>query len=349
MKENRPHQTRLIDIAAKAGVSKVTVAKVLHKTGGNNTRVSEKTAEKIRRIAAELNYIPNNVARQLSGKKNNIIGVVIDSFAPQTHFARLSLMERCAAEKGFKLMVGQSHNNAKHNLTYARDFAAYRLDGVICMAHLYPHDEESLLIEQKFDSLLKTVFIGKPLSENKNLHYVHADVKDGMRQAVSYLLKQGCRNIGSLLLKGLYEDRAMNERERSIREAFASNNMLSEKAIVRRVLLSEPLSPETIQPHLEYLAITEKVDAVIAANDIMAAMIIRCLNRMGMHVPGDVKVIGYDNLDIASLMMPSISTFDQNNHLIAKASVDMLSDMIHGIKSRKNVTVKPSLIARESA
>ncbi|OGV50789.1 MAG: hypothetical protein A2017_12930 [Lentisphaerae bacterium GWF2_44_16] len=339
-------QTRLIDIADKAGVSKVTVAKVLHKTGGDNTRVSKETAEKIRKIAAELKYIPNNAARQLSGKKNNIIGVVIDSFAPQVHMTQVALMEQYAAEKGFKLMVGQAHNDTKRILGYARDFAAYRLDGVICMAHLYP--QNATLIAEEFNSLLKTVFIGKPLSESKNLNYVQADIKAGMRQAVSYLLKQGRRNIAALLVKGTYESMGMNEREAGFLDALATNNIPAEKAIIRKVPLSEPLSPETIQPHLEYLVKTKKADAIIASNDIMAAMIIRCLMRMKVKIPGEMKIIGYDNIDIASLMIPSITTFDQNNHLIAKAAIDMLTDMIEGKKIKENVTIKPSLIIRES-
>ncbi|MDD5728766.1 MAG: LacI family DNA-binding transcriptional regulator [Victivallales bacterium] len=345
--KNGIQQIRLIDIAEKAGVSKVTVAKVLHKTGGSNTRVSKETAAKIHEIAAAFKYIPNNAARQLSGKKNNIIGLVIDSFAPPIHLAQVALMEQYAAQNGFKLMIGQAHNDTGRILAYARDFAAYRLDGIICMAHRYPHDAS--LIVSEFSSLLKTVFIGKPLAENKNLNYVSADIKDGMRQAVNDRLEEQCRNITALLIEGVYENIGMAERENGILEAFAINKLPADKTIISKVSLSAPLSPETIRPHLEYLVRTKKTDAIIASNDIMAAMIIRGLIRMGIKIPEEVKVIGYDNSDIAALMMPSITTFDQNNHLIAETAIDMLDGMINGKKIENHAIIKPSLIKRESA
>ena len=347
MRQKQVCQTRLIDIAEKIGVSKVTVAKVLHQTGGSNTRVSKETARKICAMAAELNYIPNNAARQLNGRRNNLIGLVIDSLAPQVHMERVALMEQYAVEKGFKLMIGQAHNDPKRILAYARDFAAYRVDGAICMAHHYPHDAD--LITGEFNSLLKTVFIGKPLSENENLNCVHADVKNGMLQAVDYLIKENCRRITVLLGEGGSENVGMREREDGIIAAFAAHNIPPEKTCIRKVSREKPLSAETIKPHLEYLVKTGRTDAIITSNDIMAAVAIRCLTHMGINVPADIKIIGYDNMDIAALMMPSITTFDQNNHFIAKNAIDILFDMINNKKHRNYVMIKPSLIIRESA
>ena len=346
MKNDSKKQVRLIDIATKAGVSKVTVAKVLHKTGGSNARVSKETAEKIRGIAAEMKYIPNNAARQLSGKKNNIIGVVIDSFAPEIHFKRLSLIELYAAEKGFKLMVGQAHNDTKRILSYARDFAAYRLDGVLCMAHSYPEDASAIV--QEFNSLLKTVFIGAPASANFDVSYVQADIRKGVLKAFNHLSERGCKNISLLLVEDKYANKSMSERESGFFEALKRNNIPLEKATIEKVSLEKPLSPESLLPHLEYLVKTKKADAIIASNDTIAAMIIKCFAKMGIKVPEDVKIVGYDNIEISSLMMPSITTLDQNSHLIAKEAVNMLIDMINGSKIKRKVIIDPSLIVRES-
>ncbi len=96
---NVTNPIRLVDIARKAGVSKITVAKVLHDTGGKNTRVSEATAKRVCRIATTLNYHPNLAARQLTGQKSNIIGGIIDSMAPETVLKELSIIERMAADQ----------------------------------------------------------------------------------------------------------------------------------------------------------------------------------------------------------------------------------------------------------
>jgi LacI family transcriptional regulator len=104
-------KVRLADIASEAGVSTVTVAKALNRTGGKNARVGAATAARIREIATRLNYRPDSIAQQLAGKKSKIIGVVMDSCAPQTYHERLSKMEMYASHKGYKFMIGQSHED----------------------------------------------------------------------------------------------------------------------------------------------------------------------------------------------------------------------------------------------
>jgi LacI family transcriptional regulator len=112
-------KVRLADIASEAGVSTVTVAKALNRTGGKNARVGAATAARIREIATRLNYRPDSIAQQLAGKKSKIIGVVMDSCAPQTYHERLSKMEMYASHKGYKFMIGQSHEDIEKTKAYS--------------------------------------------------------------------------------------------------------------------------------------------------------------------------------------------------------------------------------------
>ena len=128
---------RLADIAREVGVSIVTVAKVVNNTGGKNTRVSEKTAEKIRSCVKRMEYHPNMLARGLVGKSSDLIGVVLDSCAPPVYHERLSLMEKYAALHGYRFMIGQAHDDVEKLKSFAHTFQSYGAAGIICLAHAY--------------------------------------------------------------------------------------------------------------------------------------------------------------------------------------------------------------------
>ena len=98
--------------------------------------------------------------------------------------------------------------------------------------------------------------------------------------------------------------------------------------------------------------IAEKVDAIICVNDYMAAVVIKCLQKLKINIPEDIAVIGCDNMDIATLITPELTTFEQHNDQVAIHLVDMMIAQIEGQElppEQRHIVVKPTLIVRESA
>lgn len=347
MLKNKKRVT-LLDVAKLAKVSRSSVCQVLLSTGGKNVVVGKETAERIRKAAKELNYQPNTIARQLKGMKSNVIGVVIDSCAPEIDFSRLSEMERQAARRGYKFMIGQSHGEIERLEEYAADFSSRGVDGVICISHRYPG--KSKRVESVFSRFSNLVFIGKSETNSNDNSFVSIDLADGICQACDYLRQQSRKNIGMLLLSS--GSSAMEERLTGYCRALQLNKANINKELIQYIGEPDELSIDHIKPSLQRMIDNGQANAILATNDKVALVTMRCLESMGMRVPHDVAVIGCDNLDFAEFSKPALTTIDQCITELSHTTVNILVDLIEGkklpVEDRQKV-IKPKLVVRESA
>lgn len=336
---------RLADIARETGVSLVTVAKVAHNTGGKNTRVSEKTAEKIRACMKRMNYHPNMLARQLAGKSSDIIGVVLDTCAPMIYQDRLARMERYASELGYRIMIGQAHDDPQRMKSFAEDFISYRVAGVICMAHCYP--DVGGEIARSYETN-KTVFLEKP-DGVENPCYVTIDVEAAFREIVGYYAVHGRKRVALMTLTGEPTSSNMLPRENGYERGIVENGLSFR--LIQRVPYQIMMDADALEPILSEMVEKYRIDALAASNDHMAAAMIKAFGRMGVRVPCDVAVSGYDNVDICTLITPSLTTFYDRRGDVAKALMDLFVKLTGPRRlapEERTVTFKPEFIERDS-
>lgn len=339
------------DISREAGVSEAVVSVVLNNAKGK-TKASEATAERIKDIARRLNYRPNQIARQLTGKKSGIIGVVMDSCASQTYYDRLSVLEIHAANAGYRLMIGQAHNDIQKIKDYADFFAAHGVDGVICMAHGYPVDKKqhSDGIAKFFKKHCKTVFFEKPEGIPDSCS-VTIDLAYNFKEAVKHLAKSGRKKIAFFKLSGRYTAHAMSIAESGYRKGLEECNLKYDTALIKAVDFEHMTLPERITGKVHEL-IADGTDAIVATSDLTAASVLKCLAEYKIQVPEDVAVTGCDNLDIAKLVTPSLTTFEQHNDQVAKKLFELLVDVIedrHISPEDRHIIIQPTMVKRESA
>ncbi len=130
---------RMVDVARRAGVSVSTVGLVLNNAGSGSRRVGKETANKVRRIAEELNYTPNLAAQQLIKNKSAIIGVLMDPRPSEENSIRLSEIESRARELGYHLLVMHEQPRPEHVRECINELLGRGIDGLICVHHVYPH------------------------------------------------------------------------------------------------------------------------------------------------------------------------------------------------------------------
>lgn len=342
---------RMVDVAKEAGVSLTTVGQVLLGTGGKNVRVAKKTAERVRKVAVELNYHPNPVARQLAGMKSKIIGILVDpSVAPGT-LKRLAEMEDALHDRGYRLMIGHPMNDEDKTSNYVEDFLARGIEGAICLVHGYPG--KALSIAKIVNRLKHVVFIMKPAVEDA--YYVTIDEVEGSRQIVRYLHEKGRKRIGIAISDTVWPG-MRNIRAGYFKELHAQNLSIDDGLtwVGGDMVRPDPqhISPEISDLIVTRLVIENKADAIIAANDFWAARIINSLQKKGFNVPKDVAVVGRDNLEIATYIEPNITSLDSQHKLAALSAVNMLVELIEKNvipASRRCINIKPTLIERDSA
>ena len=321
-------KTRMIDIARRVGVSKAAVAHVLNNVGKDVIRVSAAKREEILRAAREMNYVPNMTARALAGRSGMKIGVLIDSHAPRCTCRILWSIEESAIKAGYRLMIGQAHDDPQSLFDCYENFLCHDIDGVICLAHEYPDRKDE--VRAFFQGRRNLIFHDPPGWEAP---CVKIDRETGVMAAVRHLQETGHERIGLWISheKNYWSDtqkiagyRKCNRGEDLVRFGITPENYVNE---IR----------------------ARKLDAVLAYNDVMAAKLTRELLRAGIRIPQDVALVGHDNDDFSEYCYPSLSTIDQNDEAAGRRMFELLMAQLRENVPPENDTFHTELIIRESS
>jgi DNA-binding LacI/PurR family transcriptional regulator len=350
-----PRLVTLKDIALHAKVSEVAAGRVLLGSGKNSVRVGAQTADRIRQIADQLGYQPNRVAQQLAGKRSKVVGVIIDSYAPQIDFVAMSEMERQTAKRGYRFMVGQSHGELDRIEAYSMDFLQRGIEGIICISHQYPATASK--ISDILGKLKNVVYIYRPSVLDENTCFVDIDIAEGIYQAFEYLVQKGRKRIAFLPIH--LESATLTSRYEGYMRALSGHNGYEPIICKLNDLGLEGNLDDFNEPKQEIINLAVKklveehhADAILATNDIMGCRVIKAIHQRGLKVPDDVAVIGFDNLQIGTISDPELTTIDQQSKDLSHAAIDMLIDLIEGkdlSRDQRQIVIKPKLVIRDSA
>jgi DNA-binding LacI/PurR family transcriptional regulator len=307
--------------------------------------VGEKTRRRIESIARKLHYRPNRAAQQLRGVPSGLIGVVFDSQWP-TNLQRLSSLERAGIDRGLRFIVGQVHGDARLSARYLDDFQDRGVEAILCIVDLKQDYLAEIL--PLFRGRRNVVFHGRALTEEGLC--VRVDTEDGIRQSVAHLIERGRRRIAMLLSHS--GDEFMAYRKAGYAVEFAARGLTVDSNLIWSAESASGLpDAATLDRAIDELVGTQMADAIIAADDVWAVRLIQRLKVRGYRVPGDVAVVGYDNLDLATVIEPPLTTVDQQHAKYAEAAIDMLLRVTQqaevGESDRVRV-IRPRLIVRES-
>ncbi len=321
----------LKEVAQKAGVTVTTVSRLLNKPD----MVGSATTKRIRQAMRELDYQPNELARSLSKKTSNFIGLIVPS-ARNAFFAKvIERMERHITANGYKLLLCVSNHERKKEIEYFSMLRANKVAGVIIASHT-----QDIAESVSFDAPILS--IDRVISPR--ISAVCSDNLSGGRMAAELLIRKGCKRIayfsGGVIMRGM----SASLRQQGFEQAIRQHGM-------------EPI----IQAHREDRFISMKyqdliaaffethgdIDGAVCSNDILAAEIIRFALRHGVSVPGSLKVIGYDDIDLAELYTPSITSIHQPVNDICCFAVESI--LQYGRRPIPSSTIFPvRLIERES-
>ncbi len=308
----------LADIAREAGVSVPTVAKVVSGTR-SNIRVSDATAQRIREIAERLQYRPNLNAKALAGVSIKMIGVLIDSQAPQVIFRMIEHIEKAAAAAGYRLMIGQAHDSPQNLFECFEKFQQSNVDGTIVLAHEYPEHEEA--IRDYFRNKGRLVLVGENYLPEQPA--ILCERRTAVREALRALRESGRRRIGMYHLAG-------GDRYFGFRNMLATlKNSVDDLRLypIRPASDSEGIGERTARA-LEEFVLPEKLDAVFVPNDFYAVALLQQLHRRNIQVPRDIAVVGWDNEPFSPFLLPALSTVDEHVETLGRHAFSLLKQVI---------------------
>ncbi|MBE6369383.1 MAG: LacI family transcriptional regulator [Lentisphaerae bacterium] len=309
-------KTSLADIAREANVSIATVSKVI--TGNfNSIRVSAATAQRVKEIAERLNYSPNINARVLAGKSLKMIGILVDSQPSPITFSLIAHIEKCAADAGYRIMIGQAHNSPEKLFECFCRFQQYSVDGMIVLAHEYPGHEEQ--IKSYFSHCKRTVMVGE--NYIPELPAVIINRQNAVIQAVAALQSSGRKRIGICH----HADSELYFGSRGV--ANTLRTLIGPEHFYTCLQVEDNNTMQkSMTDVIENFILPEKLDAIFVPNDLHGAALLQQLPRYDIRVPEDVAVIGWDNEPFSSFLQPGLSTVDECVQKQAQAAFALLKE-----------------------
>lgn len=334
--DRRTAMASMKDVARLANVSVMTASRAIN----GSTLVSRATAERVWRAVEELHYRPNLTARSLRINKSRLVGLLIPDIENPVFASLTKYVEEAANAKGYNVIVGNTWENPDREAQYLDIMIGRQVDGVI----LSQVSRQSTELLKNSYAKIPAVLLDRTFGTEMPLASV--DNREAGALAADLLLRLGHRRFACLAGNpglNVFLDRLEGYQER----LGKSGVTLSPENIVH-VDLSIASGVSAMEKILGQPA-RERPTAVFCANDLVAFGAIQSVIRSGLSVPGDISVIGVDNIPMSGLMTPPLTTIHQSFDVIAKAGFDLLHELIEGRKPEKSaVIIRPELVIRNS-
>lgn len=323
-------------VAREARVSVATISRVLN----NSPLVKPATREKVLKVIKELGYFPNVFARGLSKNKTEIIGIVVPSspFLCSAHYFNEILrgVESTASKSNYKLLLNVDQSGFEKSQVIAL-FDQRQVDGIIVVAMPLDALAKSGLEERNIPLVLIGVHASK-------FNCVYADNVGGAVMAIQHLIDLGHRRIAAL--NGFMADSDAQERFKGYKKALAKNNIEFREELV---FTGNFMQEDAYKVAKDLLKLKPLPTALFAANDQMAIGAMKAIKEGGMRIPLDISIVGFDDIDLASFVDPSLTTVKQPMFDIGRAAVKTLVAVIdEKQKSPTYKVLKTDLVIRQS-
>lgn len=333
-------QVTIKDIARAANTTHSTVSRALR----DSSLISEEMRERIQQLAREMGYTPDAVAQSLQTKRTNAIGLVVTSISDPFFGDVVKGVEEVARPAGFSVFLNSSHNDPDHEIHVIETFHRRRVDGILVASSRIGSNH----IDRLSQIRVPVVLINSEAEEDYDfLHSVTVDDRAGMHRAVQHLIDLGHRQIGYL---GVQNRPLSNQRRQ---QAYVDS--LKETGIEPREEWVEVDLPreagrdgdvragETLAPRLLGAGVT----AILCFNDMVATGVLLACRSRGLSVPEQCSVVGFDDIDLARYVSPSLTTVHQPKREIGNIAMRMLQALLEE-RSVENRVLPPELVLRES-
>ena len=313
------------DVAALAGVAPSTVSYVIN----NGPRsVSVEARAQVLKAIAKLGYHPSDVARSLRTRRTQTIGLVIPDITNPYYGEVAQAVEEVSFEHGYTVILAHSSNLTERELRYSQVLRSKQVDGAIFLP-VTPDLEPLHLLQRAGIAVvvLERFVPGYPC--------IMADEHCAGVLATRHLLELGHRRIGCIALAG--DSTGSSARAEGYRTALLDARILPEKELVVECENGYGAGETAAR---QFLQLAERPTAVVAHNDLIAIGCMKAFAEAGLKVPGDISVVGFDNIAAASYVQPPLTTIACPKRQMGKAAIELLLNLMRSGERSTSYAVK---------
>ena len=330
-----PSVPTLEDVAQFAGVSTATVSRCLN----TPDRVQKLTRDRVMAAVHELGYFPNFGARALMAKHTNTIGAIIPTMENAVFARGIQAFQEALREKGITLFIASSSYQEDIEAEQIRTLTARGADGLLLIGHHRSEDTYRFLANRGVPALSAWVY-----DAAQSRLSIGFNNKDAMKRLAEVVLEKGHRSIGVISAEQKSNDRA-SERVSGICEAIKDAGLAPDAL----QLIETPYGIENgARAFQEFMNRPQAPTVIMCGNDVLATGALQGAKRMGLRVPDDVSVTGFDDIELAAIADPELTTVHVPHQEMGKRAAQMLIDMVNGSPPAKSVELKTRLCMRQS-
>ncbi len=327
------------EVAKRAGVSLGTVSNVLNRP----EIVAAETRKRVQLAIEEIGFVPNGSARQLRAGRSQHIGLVVLDVANPFFTEVARGVEDLANQAGYVVILCNSDDSAEKESHYLQVLEEQRTQGVL----ITPVQSDTGYLQRFRRRGIAVVLLDRP-SRIKDLCSVSVDDVRGGELATEHLLEQGHRCIA--FVHGPLSIRQIADRRRGVLKALRTAGLDPARALVE---ISAPTQTirEGEQSTEKLLSASIKPTAVFCANDLLALGVMRALIKRGISIPRDMALVGYDDVEFASVLSTPLTSIRQPKYELGRTAAELLLDEADNPSSHQHqhIVYQPELIVRESS
>lgn len=332
-------EVTIYDIAKTLNLSPSTVSRALK----DHPHIKKETRKKVKAAAIDLGYQHNKFASLLRQRHTNTIGVVVPRLNSFFMAAALAGIEKITSENGYGLIIAQSQESWRKEISCVHTLFNSRVDGLIVSLAFETKntDHFSLLFKKDIP-----VFFFDRVADCNGCIKIVIDNYMAAYEVTSHLISQGCKRIiylGGNMLRNVY-----SERFKGYHQAIIDNKIAFDQ---NQVMISDMSHDAGVEAAHKILKMKPRPDGVFTANDTTAVAIIVELEKAGIKVPSDIAVAGFNNEPISKVVRPNLTTVDyparEIGEIVASSLISKLKNS--NSTSLSSIVLKHSLIIRESS
>lgn len=337
-------QPTIKEIAKRLNISISTVSRALH----DHSSIGLRTKMRVKQVANELNYEPNQTAIFFQQRKTFTLGVILPELSEAFFSTAISAIEDTAYKSNYKVLLGQSHDQEEREKEIVETMKNHRVDGLIVSI------SKNTTNFDHFESLRKyaipVVFFDR-IPDMPNIHYIACNMEAGSLQAVNFLLNKGHRVIG--MINGPEKLMASQQRLEGYLKAIKRHRLKYDPALI----LSSDLTKEGTYKAMQQLTtMKRKPTAIVAFNDYVALDAALYARGRGININEDITFVSYANLPISRYTaFPPAASVEQFPYLQGQRATETLLDLLSKNKdeaistSYKNIVIESQLVIHDNA
>lgn len=325
----------LDDVARKAGVSTATVSRCLN----DPKRVVEATRARVMSAVSELGYTPNFAARVMAAKRSFTIGAIIPTMENAIFARGLQAFQEEIHNQGYTLLVSSSAYQPEAEEEQIRTLIARGADGLLLIGHDRDPHIFDYLDRQRIPAVVAWSF-----APNQSAPSVGFDNREAMQALAEQVIKLGHTRLATIsaLTKG--NDRARFRIE-GIRDAMRENGLPETSLNVIETTYEIENGAAAFE---QLMSLPQRPTAVLCGNDVLAVGAVRQAEKMGISIPDEVSITGFDDIELARIIRPSLTTVHVPHREMGRKAAVELIDMVETGSTGQSLRLETNVINRES-